>query len=121
MSSKPRKPQAPFLFGRQGLAPPSGAHSANGAGGAVTGLSCSTTAAARATSASASQLLASSAQTQTQTHIVPHIASTQHQPLDIALQQSARSSIESIRSDLLHDPLPLSFAPAMAAPPGGHS
>ncbi len=67
-----------------------------------------------------SQVLASSAHS----HITPTVKqspSTQHQPLDLALQQSARSSLESARPDLLDDPLPLSFAPTMAAQPGGYS
>lgn len=43
--------------------------------------------------------------------------------LDLALQFSARSSIDSNCSDLLDDPIPLTFAPTMAASPagGGHS
>merc|ERR1711939_112060 len=55
------------------------------------------------------------------TPTVKQSPSTQHQPLDLALQQSARSSLESARPDLLDDPLPLSFAPTMAAQPGGYS
>lgn len=43
--------------------------------------------------------------------------------LDLALQYSSRSSIDSNCSDLLHESVPLTFAPTMAASPagGGHS
>ncbi len=57
-------------------------------------------------------------------HITPtsqHLSHSHRQPLDLALQISARSSIDSVRSDLLHDPRPLTFAPTMAAPAGGYS
>ncbi|KIX94100.1 vacuolar protein sorting-associated protein 1 [Fonsecaea multimorphosa CBS 102226] len=55
--------------------------------------------------------------------ITPHPTHprTARRSLDLALQTSARTSIESTRSDLLQDPLPLTFAPTMAATPGGYS
>jgi hypothetical protein len=115
MSSLTRKPQ----FGRQEIV------AANSVSAAYNTL-CTPKAAPvsgqlSATSAGASsQVLANSAHS----HITPTVKQsppTQHQPLDLALRQSARSSLESARPDLLDDPLPLSFAPTMAAPPGGYS
>jgi hypothetical protein len=41
--------------------------------------------------------------------------------LDLALQNSARSSLDSHRSSPLIETSPISFAPAMSAPPGGYS
>ncbi len=41
--------------------------------------------------------------------------------LDLALQTSARSGLDSYRSSSLIESLPISFAPAMSAPPGGYS
>lgn len=41
--------------------------------------------------------------------------------LDTALQRSARSSLDHTRTSILTDASPVSFAPTMSAPPGGHS
>ncbi len=41
--------------------------------------------------------------------------------LDLALQNSARSSLDSHRTSPLIETSPISFAPAMSAPPGGYS
>ena len=41
--------------------------------------------------------------------------------LDLALQNSARSSLDNSTSSPLIESSPISFAPAMSAPPGGFS
>lgn len=125
MSTKPTptpkpKPHLPFLFGRQDQ--PSTPRTKR-------------VASATASSQVGSQDLASIAhsnphppvlktnspqQHQHQHHNDP---SPRHQSLDLALQISARSSFDSNCSDLLHDFIPLTFAPTMAASPagGGHA
>lgn len=116
----------PFLFGRQesvvasdGAAVVSAAHNTPkaGAGGPKSPTPSPTSTGAGASS----QVLASSAQTPI-THNTTQSTSLQEQPLEVALRRSATFSLESAPPILLdNNPLPLSFAPTMAAPPGGYS
>lgn len=125
------KPQFDLLFGRQDssstVAATATALHSTAAADADAGANCDrgvgvgVGSGAAASRSSSSQVLASGAHhiqitPASQYHPAPH-----SQPLDLALQNSARSSIESGRSDLLEDPVPLSFAPTMAAPPAGYS
>jgi hypothetical protein len=47
--------------------------------------------------------------------------STTSATLDVALQRSARNSLDDCRPSLLNDASSVSFAPSMSAPPGGYS
>lgn len=120
---KPKpKPHLPFLFGRQDQPP------------AATATIPRTKRVSSATASS--QDLASIAHShphppaaldinnpQHTQHRHPNDPPLHHQSLELALEISARSSIDSNCSDLLHDFIPLTFAPTMAASPagGGHS
>lgn len=54
-------------------------------------------------------------------HHPPPQYSSSFPSLNLALQDSARSSLDSHRSSLLHEASPISFAPIMSAPPAGYS
>ncbi|OAL33149.1 vacuolar protein sorting-associated protein 1 [Fonsecaea nubica] len=114
----------PFLFGRQEQPSRRAAASPAGVAPTVTAAPKDTDADAGA-GAGASPLTLSS-QDLANIHnidITPHHTHSRpaRRSLDLALQTSARTSIESTRSDLLQDPLPLTFGPTMAAAPGGYS
>jgi len=131
LTPKPKpKPHLPFLFGRQDQPP------------ALSVATTTRTTGTQRTKQVSSATTASSQDLASIAHPHPHppaaldinnSSDTQHhhpnhpplhrQSLDLALRISARSSIDSNNSDLLQDPVPLTFAPTMAASPagGGHS